>query len=70
MSDAGFSYKITLPPTDVDCIDVLCDLFVNQRISCCEAETTTYPVRVDLCVAAVCLDGRISICLLSDELDC
>lgn len=31
---------------------------------------TTYTVCVDFCVAAIRLDGRISICVFSDELDC
>ena len=63
-------HEIILPPTDVDDIDVLCDFFVNQRVSRCEAEMTAYAVRIDFCVGAICLDGWISVCMLSDELDC
>jgi hypothetical protein len=70
VSGVGFNYEMMLPPTDVDGIDVLCDFSVNQQVSRCEAEMTAYPVRVDFCVGAICLDGWISVYMLSDEPDC
>ena len=70
VSGDGFSYEIILPPTDVDDINVLYDFFVSQQVSCCEAEMTAYAVRIDFCVGAICLDGWISVCMLSDEPDC
>jgi len=70
VSGVGSNPKVILPPTNVDGIDILRDFFVNQRLSRWEAEMTTYAVCIDFCVGTICLDGRISFCMLSDEPDC
>lgn len=70
VSDDEFECQMISLHTNVDRIDVLHDLFVNRGISRCEAEMTTYTVSINFCVAAICLDGRISVCVLIDKLDC